>query len=121
MLATLKARVAENALSLARNGVPRKPFYVTGQAGGKAFSVHAEGERVILTRGEGEREEVELVAPARPAEELPAAVAAGAALGSEGEAGSEEPEPPGASSLDEGLTRLAEIMGEGAEPSGGER
>jgi transposase InsO family protein len=121
VLSTLKARVAKNALELARKGVPKRPFYVTGQAGGKAFSVHAEGERVILTRGEGEREEVELVAPDRPAEELPEAVAAGAALGADGEAGSEEPERPGASSLDEGLARLAEIMGEGAEPSGGER
>lgn len=69
---TLQARVAANALELARHGVPRKPFYVTGQVGGKAFSLHAEGERVILTPAAGERQEVELVAPpATPAASLP--------------------------------------------------
>jgi transposase InsO family protein len=62
VLKTMKARVAANALELARNGIPRNPFYITGQVGGKPFSVHAEGERVILTRGEG-REEVELSSP----------------------------------------------------------
>jgi len=124
VLATLKARVAENALELARNGVPKQPFYVTGQAGGKSFSVHAEGERVILTRVEGEREEVELVAPSLPddpRDTLPEPVAAGAALATPGEAGSEVPSPPGASSLDEGLRQLADSLGDGAEPSGDER
>src|SRR6266849_6492633 len=61
---TLQARVAANALELARHGVPKKPFYLTGQVGGQPFSVHAEGERVILTRAEGERQEIELTAPA---------------------------------------------------------
>ena len=60
---TLQARVAANALELARSGVPKTPFYLTGQVGGKPFSVHAEGERVILTRTEGERQEIDLVAP----------------------------------------------------------
>jgi hypothetical protein len=63
VLATLKARVAANALELARHGVPKKPFYLTGQVGGKSFSVHAEGERVILKRQGEERQEVELVPP----------------------------------------------------------
>ena len=122
VLATLKSRVAKNALELARKGVPKQPFYVTGQAGGKSFSVHAEGERVILTRDEGEREEVELVAPDRPVEELPESVAAGADIGAPGEAGAEEPLPPGASSLDEGLRRLAETLDEesAADDPGGE-
>lgn len=62
VLKTLKARVAANALELARNGIPRNPFYLTGQVGGQPFSLHAEGERVILTRGDG-REEVELTSP----------------------------------------------------------
>ncbi len=62
VLSTLKARVAANALELARNGIPRNPFYITGQVGGQPFSLHAEGERMILTRGEG-REEVELSSP----------------------------------------------------------
>src|SRR5207253_11319650 len=60
---TLQARVSANALELARHGVPKTPFYLTGQVGGQPFSVHAEGERVILTRTEGERQEVDLVPP----------------------------------------------------------
>ena len=63
VLRTLKARVAANALELARHGVPKEPFYLTGQVGGKPFSLHAEGERVILTGAEGTRKEVELVPP----------------------------------------------------------
>jgi len=128
VLATLKSQVAKNALELARNGIPKKPFYVTGQAGGKAFSVHAEGERVILTRPEGEREEVALVAPdEEPDAELPAPVSsAGAELWEPDEAGTEQPKPPGVSPLDDGLDRLSEMMGDDAdgvraEPTGGER
>jgi hypothetical protein len=68
---TLQARVAANALELARSGVPKAPFYVTGQVAGQPFSVHAEGERVILTRPGQPREEVDLVAP--PAEASDAA------------------------------------------------
>ena len=49
MARLLKERVAGNALELARHGVPRPPFYVTGQVGGRNFSLHAEGERVFLT------------------------------------------------------------------------
>jgi hypothetical protein len=74
--------VAANALELSKNGVPKKPFYMTGSLGGKGFSVHAEGERMILTREGEEREEVELgqqaevVAPEPQAteEELPRAL-----------------------------------------------
>src|SRR5262249_7396831 len=61
---TLKARVAANALELARHGSPKQPFYLTGQVGGKPFSVHAEGERVILTRVAEGRQEIDLSAPA---------------------------------------------------------
>jgi hypothetical protein len=63
VLRTLKERVAANALELARQGVPRSPFYLTGNVGGRPFSVHAEGERVILTREGEQRSEVDLVAP----------------------------------------------------------
>lgn len=66
VLRTLKERVAANALELARNGTPKTPFYLTGSVGGKGFSVHAEGERVILTRQEGQREEVDLTPPTPP-------------------------------------------------------
>jgi hypothetical protein len=72
VLRTLKARVAANALDLARGGAPRAPFYLPGQVGGQPFSLHAEGERFILTEASGVSRGV---APAdRPAPE--AAVAA---------------------------------------------
>jgi len=63
VLQTLRERVASNALELARQGTPRPPFYVTGQVAGQPFSVHAEGERVFLTRPGQPRQEVELVGP----------------------------------------------------------
>ena len=63
VLATLRSRVAANALELARNGVPKAPFYVTGRIGERAFSVHAEGERMILKREGEERTEVDLGGP----------------------------------------------------------
>ena len=59
---TLQARVAANALELARHGTPKAPFYLTGQVGGQPFSVHAEGERMILTRAEGQQE-IDLAPP----------------------------------------------------------
>jgi hypothetical protein len=60
---TLQQRVAANALELARQGVPKQPFYLTGQLDGQPFSVHREGDRVVLRRATGAREEVELVPP----------------------------------------------------------
>src|SRR5262245_1072630 len=77
VLQTLRERVAANALELARQGTPRSPFYVTGQVAGRPFSVHAEGERVFLTRPGQPRQEVELVGPpstASESDELPEAV-----------------------------------------------
>ena len=63
VLATLRERITANSLELARHGVPRTPFYMTGQVAGQPFSVHAEGERVFLTRAGQPRQEVELVGP----------------------------------------------------------
>jgi transposase InsO family protein len=63
VLQTMKDRVAANALELARNGVPKKPFYLTGQLDGKPFSVHREGDRVILRQAGQEREEIDLPPP----------------------------------------------------------
>lgn len=101
---SMKERVARNALELARQGAPRRPFYVTGQVGGQSFSVHAEGERVILKPGDGPREEVELVRPpvAEPAAEaLPAAVSVQAQPAATGLAeGNEAPPAPGMSPVD---------------------
>ena len=49
--AAVQERVAANALELAKNGVPKEPFYLTGNVAGQPFTVHAEGEQVILQRG----------------------------------------------------------------------
>jgi hypothetical protein len=65
VLETLRARVRANAKDLAQQGVPRKPFYLTGRVGQEAISLHAEGERVIFQKGDGSREEVDLTAPGR--------------------------------------------------------
>jgi len=118
VLRTLKERVAANALDLARHGEPRSPFYLTGQVGGKSFSVHAEGERVILRRDGGSREEVELVTPEgekpEPAEPLEPGTGPGEA------AGSGEGEPaPGASSPER--SPLPEPICPAAEPGNVER
>jgi transposase InsO family protein len=64
----LQARVAQNALELARHGVPKRPFYLTGQVGGKSFSIHTAGERVILTDAQGLQQEIELARPNTPPE-----------------------------------------------------
>jgi transposase InsO family protein len=103
---TLQARVAANALELARHGLPKEPFYLTGQVGGQGFSVHAEGQRVILTAAQGRRE-VELAAPAAavpapglPEPVCPAGVVSGPTLAEDLQAG------PGTSPLDGGLAQL---------------
>jgi|HubBroStandDraft_6_1064221.scaffolds.fasta_scaffold26124_2 transposase InsO family protein len=101
VLATLRARVAANALELARHGVPKEPFYLTGQVGGRPFSVHAEGERVILTGTEG-RKEVELTPPPRPAGSgLPVPVCPSPVLGSSGDDLTDDSPAPGTSPLDD--------------------
>jgi transposase InsO family protein len=116
---TLQARVAANALELARHGLPKAPFYLTGQVGGQPFSMHAEGERVILTRAQGERQEIDLVPPAAPAapaaSPLPAPVCPmGEVVGLGTEAAQAEPPAPGTSPLDEGLEQLR-AAGEGGD------
>ena len=108
VLRTLKERVTANALELARQGTPKKPFYLTGQVGGKAFSVHAEGERVILTREQGVREEVDLTGPEAPTPtppaktaELPVPICPLGVVSSALSGAENEPEPePGCSPLD---------------------
>ena len=111
----LAARVAANALELARHGRPGNPFYLTGQVGGQPFSVHAEGERVILTGGQG-RQEVDLVAPAgpAPAAELPEPVCPAGVVPAAGPAVAEA--APGTSPLDEALPGRPAA---GAGPQGG--
>jgi len=110
---TLQARVAANALELARNGLPRKPFYLTGQVGGQPFSVHAEGDRVIMTGAGGARQEVDLVPPAENTQadaELPEPVCPAGVVTGMVDEGREAPPAPGESPLDEGLERLRESL-----------
>lgn len=112
VLRTLRARVAANALELARQGVPRQPLYLTGQVGGQPVSIHAEGERVILTGPQGARQEIDLAAgrvaegaaAALPEPVCPAGAVASGVL-DEGEAA------PGTSPLDEGLQRINAALG----------
>jgi hypothetical protein len=120
VLDTLKARVAANALELARNGVPKQPFYLTGQVGGKPFSLHAEGERVILTGAAGTRKEIDLVPPTppppsssapEPKTELPAPVCPMGVVTTE-TPDPAEPPPPGTSPLDGGMRRVGEVLPE---------
>lgn len=117
VLKTLKARVAENALELARSGIPKKPFYVTGQVGGKSFSLHAEGERVILTPDGGERQEVDLAPPESRVAVPEPVTTLGALPGSFAEA----PEPePGTSPIDELTATPEEKEEDDDEEEGGE-
>jgi transposase InsO family protein len=120
---TLAARVQANALELAREGVPKAPFYLTGQAGGQPFSVHAEGERVILTSSDG-RKEIDLLPPRTGAESspLPAPVCPQGVVSVNSEAGDmgegfEDPPLPGESPLDDAL---AELSPEPSPPEGGD-
>jgi transposase InsO family protein len=108
---TLQARVAANALELARHGVPKAPFYLTGQVGGQPFSVHAEGERVILQRAEGERQEVDLLPPTGEGALPPPVCPMGEVNGLGTETTDTEPPAPGTSPLDEGLRNLREAFG----------
>jgi transposase InsO family protein len=104
VLATLKQRVTANALELARHGVPKQPFYLTGQVQGQPFSVHQEGDRVVLQQAGQTREEIELVPPphATP-HELPSAICPQGVPESYGALPTEL--PPGVSALDDYLAR----------------
>ena len=127
VLATLRNRVAANALELARHGVPKKPFYLTGQVGDKSFSVHAEGERVILKRQGEERQEVDLVNPQheRPAEPawpqtLPEPLCPnGSPVAAANEPWAPSVEAPGSSPLDQVLPQLGEAFSRERDEEGG--
>jgi transposase InsO family protein len=89
---TLEERVARNAAQLARDGAPRKTFYLTGRVGDEGIALHGEDGKVILTREGGGREEVDLEATggrAHPGE--PAALPPPSLAGPSGQPG-EEPD-----------------------------
>lgn len=69
VLETLKGRVAANALDLARHGAPRQSVYLTGRVGDAGITLHGEGGRLVLQTTDGARQEVDLTAPGRRADE----------------------------------------------------
>lgn len=119
--AALLERVDANAKALALHGAPRKGFYLTGRVGDRPISLHAEGEKVVLVEGD-RREEVDLSAPGRRAEESeasevpePVAVTARVSdlLDPDDLEGAEDPGAPGSSPLDQALEQLSEGLGRG--------
>ena len=95
---SIQDRIAANALEIARHGEPKEPFYMTGQVGGQSFTVHGEGERVILRNEDGDRKEVDLVRPDR-AEVREAQSADGSPIKADQQKPEEE-SAPGTSPLD---------------------
>jgi hypothetical protein len=74
VLESLKQRVADNALELARHGVPKTPLYLAGNVGGTPVVLHAEGDRVIVSK-DGARAEVAF--DPRPVQPMPVPAATG--------------------------------------------
>jgi len=104
--------VAKNAAELARDGLPRKSFYLTGRIGDQSISLHAEGEKVVMVKGDGSREEVDLGATGSRQDDGTAADALPTPLAAMGRpadhpATADAVEPaPGVSPLDEILREL---------------
>ena len=124
MLATLKSRIAVNALTLAREGAPKMPFYLAGNVNGQPVSVHANGDRLLMKTGDADPVEVTLattttplVAPAPPTPVAPAPPAPSPLVpfGPQGVpvspwTGTDGPQPPGVSALD-ALQQLQQPVG----------
>lgn len=104
---TLEARIAQNALDLARHGAPKQAFYLTGHAGGRPFSLHAQGERMYLSREGEPRQEIDLGSPPDLVPPVPPAVTPD---GSQPSALDHEPaRRPGASPIDDALAELRRL------------
>ena len=117
VLETLRQRVDARAKEYAQHGTPRKPFYLTGRVGDENISLHAEGERVVLTKGDGSREEVDLTATGRRNEEgkseMPDSVTSEGHPVEHPACKDDEPlEQPGTSPLDSALEDLVEGLSE---------
>ena len=136
VLKTLKARVTRNARELAQKGIPKKPFYLTGQVEGQPFSVHREGDRVVLHRADQEREDIDLIARDRkppkkasspPQEQMPTALCPDGSPLSLWQHGGQVADP-GTSALDsftqagqEGESESSEAAKEGSLEEGGDQ
>jgi hypothetical protein len=80
---------------------------LTGQVGGKPVSIHAEGERVIVTGPEGTRQEVDLAATSGSAtSQLPEPICPAGLVSGHAEEAPEEAPAPGTSPLDAMLAAL---------------
>ena len=113
----LEARVATNALELAREGEARKALYLAGRVGDEQVTLHGEAGRVILTHSDGAREEVDLDATGRrsPVDEEAPQTGAGAAPPDHPGTNADSIERgPGESPLDGALSNLAENWHEDA-------
>jgi transposase InsO family protein len=102
MAATLRERVAANALEIARSGTPKAPFYLAGNINGQAVSVHAAGDRLMMSTGGATPVEVELAttpSATTPPEPLPVPQAPQGIPDSPW-TGADGPHPPGVSALD---------------------
>ncbi len=117
VLETLRQRVAANAKELAQQGMPRKNFYLTGRVGNENISLHAEGERVVLTKADGQREEVDLGASGRRDDRadqvLPDPVSAEGKPPDHPGTTDNQGDAPGTSPLDQALRDLSEGFAEG--------
>jgi transposase InsO family protein len=110
VLKTLKVRVQANALEIARNGIPKKSFYLAGQVDGEPFSLHAQGGKFYMKKGGGEKQEVDLEGEQVEAEDAPEAICPD---------GSPPVDPvtdhapiPGDTQLSDGLSNLTSALGE---------
>ncbi len=88
--------------------------YITSQVGGQPFSVHAEGERVIM-RGPNGREEVDLAPPPQPVQgpEWPAS------LCPDGSPDANAPDPDAPENLGTGMDQPAPLAPEEPKPENG--
>jgi transposase InsO family protein len=104
MLATLKARIAANALNLAREGAPKTPFYLAGNVNGQAVSVHADGDRLLMKTGNASPVEVTLATAttgaAPSASPLPLPQTPQGVPVTPWGAGADGPHPPGIAPID---------------------
>ena len=118
---TLKERVAANALQLALHGAPRKSFYLTGRVGDETIALHSQGGKIVMTKGDGTREEVDLAVEGRRVEEnesaeMPAPVAVhGAPLDPAALDEDSDEQAPGESPLEDALEVLTRGLAEASD------
>jgi transposase InsO family protein len=114
----MRKRVADNAAELAKNGAPRRNVYLTGKVGDLGISLHSKGDRLVVTRADGSREEVQLMptgdesdGAASATDDLPEALTvAGALAPARGTEADDREWSPGTSPLDDDLQTLVDEL-----------